>query len=115
MLVLLREIQHLWPLPRAQEQMNSHKIVKDPPRGGVLHRFPLLVGKRRIMVHEGLTDAVLQGRIDSQTDRHDHQQRHDPLGRFEIEGRGQKLRVFEEPKAPFRMLLAFIACKQGLR
>ena len=115
MWVLRREMPHGWPWPRAQEQMKSHNLGQAPPRGGVLHRVPLVVGKRRLMVPEGLTDAVLQGRIDEQTDRHDHQPRHDPLGRFASEGRGQTLRVCEEPTAPCRRLLACIACQQGLR
>jgi hypothetical protein len=65
MLVLFGEIQHLGPLPRAYEQMNPHKIVQDPPRRWVLHRLTLLVGERRVMLLEGLPDAVLQRRIDS--------------------------------------------------
>jgi hypothetical protein len=114
-LVLLRESQHVWPWPRAQEQMHSHNIVKDPPRGWVLPRLPLVVGTRRIMVREDRTDAVLQGRLAYQTHRHDQQQRHAPCGRFEIAGRGQQRRVCEDPNAPFRRLLACRACQQGLR
>jgi hypothetical protein len=40
---------------------------------------------------------------------HHHQQRHEPLGLFERECRGQKARILKEPKAAFGMLLAFIA------
>jgi hypothetical protein len=109
-LVLFGEMHHMGPWPRAHEPMNPHNIMKDPPRGWVVHRWTLVVGTRRGMVREGRTDAVLPRGIDESTDRHHHQQRHDPLRELELEGRGQTLRVFEEPHAPFRLRLACIAC-----
>jgi hypothetical protein len=50
-----------------------------------LNPFTLLVGKRCLMIVERLADTVFQGRVDQQSHRHHHQQRHDPLGLFEIE------------------------------
>ena len=115
MVVLLRAMQHVWPVPRAQEPMPSHTIVPDPPRGWVLHRLPLVGGNRRSMVREGRTEAVLQGRLAEHTDRHDPHQCHAPLGRFAREGRGPTRRVCAAPPAPFRLLLACIAGQPGRR
>ena len=64
MLVRFGEIRHVGPLPRAQEQMTPHKIMQDPPRCGVLPRLTLVVGKRRVRVLEGRTDAVLHRGLD---------------------------------------------------
>ena len=113
MLVLFGEIEHQGPLPRGEEQVNPDKILEDPACRWVLDRFACLMRKRRVMLLEGFADAILQSRIDEQTHRHDHQERHNPLGFFAIERRGQKAGVFEEAKAAFRMRLAFIACLTG--
>jgi hypothetical protein len=80
----LGKIQYLGPLPGDQEQVNRHKIMKDPPCGEILHRFDRLVGIRCLMILQSLSDAVLQRCIYGQAHRHQHQQRHDPLGCFEI-------------------------------
>jgi hypothetical protein len=79
-----------------------------------LDGLPLLVGESRILVLERLSNAIFQGRIHQQADSHDHQQRHDPLGFLEIKGGGQKAWIFQEPKAAFHLLLAFIPRQQGL-
>ena len=63
MVGLLRAIPHVGPVPRAQEPMPSDTLVPDPPRGGVLHRLPLLGGNRRRRVRQGLPEAGLQGRL----------------------------------------------------
>ncbi len=114
MFVRFVEVQYHGPLPRPDQQMNPSKVVEDPPRRGILDRLSFLIGKCHLMVPEGLADTVLQGGIDQQTHRHHHQQRHEPLGFFEIERRGQKAWIFEEPKAAFGMLLAFIGLESLL-
>jgi hypothetical protein len=73
-----------------------------------------LIRKRRLMVPEGLADAILQGGLDQQTPRHDQQQRHEPRGCFEIARRGHKARIVEEAKAAFGMLLAVIGLESLL-
>ena len=69
----------------------------------------LLVRKGCSVLLEGAADAVFEGRIDEPTDRHDHQQGHDPLGLLEIKGRSQKLRVFQEAKPALRLGLPFVS------
>jgi hypothetical protein len=108
------EVQSQGPLSRPHQQMNPDKVLEDPPRRGRLDRLSFLIRKRRLMVPQGLADAILQGGIDQQTHRHYHQQRHEPRGFFEIERRGQKARIFEEAKAAFGMLLAFIGLESLL-
>jgi hypothetical protein len=114
-LVRFGEMPHVGPWPRAHEPMNPPNSMKDPPRCWVVHRLTRLVGTRRGMVLEGRTDAVRQRGIDESPDRHHHPHRHEPLRGLEREGRGQKLRVFAEPHAPFRLRLACIACAPGRR
>ena len=53
--------------------MNPDKVVEDPPCGGRLGGFALLVWKRGSMGLERGANAVLQGRIHQQTHRHHHQ------------------------------------------
>ena len=63
--MLRGEIHHeVFPLPRDEEHVNPHEIVEDPPRCRGLHSFALLIGERRIVGFERLTDAVFQGGID---------------------------------------------------
>jgi hypothetical protein len=102
------EVQSQGPLSRPNQQMHPDKVREDPPRRGRLDRRSFLMRTRRLMVPEGLADAILQGGIDQQTPRHDHQQRHEPLGFFEIARRGPKARIVEEAQAAFGMLLAVI-------
>lgn len=115
MLVRVREIEHQRPCPRQEEQVNPHKVLEDPSGGRVLDRLPLLVGKRGLLGFQGIPDAILQGRVYQQTHGHDHQEGHDPLRFFQGERRGEKERIFEEPKAAFGMLLALIPCQEVLR
>jgi hypothetical protein len=84
-LMCLGELEDHWPLACLTQQVDPHKIMKHPPRRRMLNPFTLLVGKRCLMIVERLADTVFQGRVDQQSHRHDHQQRHDPLGLFEIE------------------------------
>jgi hypothetical protein len=109
LLMLLGEIQYQRPLPGDEEHVNPHKIVKDPPRCRILYRGALLVRKGCSVVLQGVANAVLQRRIHEQAHRHHHQERHDPLGLFEIQRRGQKAWILEKAKAAFRMPLAFVA------
>ena len=85
MLMFLGEIEDNRPLACLTQHVDPHKIMKHPPSRRMLNPLTLLVGKRRLMIVERLADTVFQGRIDQQTHRHHHQQRHDALGLFEIE------------------------------
>ena len=86
--MLVSQIEHEEPLPRDGEHMNPHKGVEDPPCGGGLYGLAFLVRKGGLVLRERVTDAILSGRIDQQTDRHDHQQSHNTFGFFERERRG---------------------------
>ena len=112
--VLVGQIEHEEPLPRDVEHMNSHKVVEDPPCGGGLDALAFLVRKGGLVLLERVADAILSGRRDEQTDRHDHQQGHDTFGFFQIQRRGQKWRVFEEAKPTFCPGLAFVAVEHRL-
>ena len=112
--MLVGQIEHEEPLPRAIEHMNPHKVVEDPPCGGVLDALAFLVWKGGCVVLERVANAVLSGRIDAQTDGHHHEQGHDTLGLFEREGGGQKWRVCEETKSTFRPGVPFIAVEHRL-
>ena len=84
MLMFLGEIEDNRPLTCLTQQVDPNKIMKHPPSRRMLNPFSLLVRKRCRMIVERLADTVIQGRIDQQTHRHHHQQRHDALGLFEI-------------------------------
>ena len=73
MLVLFRQVDHDGPLLRDEQHMNPDKVMEDPPCGRVLGSFAFLVRKRRPLVLERMANAVFQGRIHQQTDRHHHQ------------------------------------------
>ena len=106
--MLIGEIQHDGPLSWSDEEMNAHKIMQHPPGRWILHTFPLLIGKGRVMLLKRLTNAVLEGRIHQQTHGHDPQEGHDPLRFFEVERGGQELGIFQEAKPTLRMRLAFV-------
>ena len=72
MLVLLGQIEHQGPLPRKASQVNPDKVMEHPACRGVLYPLAFLVRERGMRRVEGLTNAVLSGRIDEQTDRHHH-------------------------------------------
>ena len=114
MLVLVGQIEHHESLSRDIEHMNPHEVMEHPACSRVLNTFAFLVWEGRSVLLEGCADAVFEGRIDEQTDGHHHEQGHDALGLFEIEGGGQKLRVFEEAKPAFRPGLPFIAVEHRL-
>ena len=65
--VLVGQIEHKEPLPRDVEHVNPHKVMEDPPRGGVLDALAFLVWKHSPVLLERIADAVLKGRIDEQT------------------------------------------------
>ena len=85
MLMFRGEIEHDRPLACLTEPVNPHKILKHPARRRMLNPFTPLVGKRRRMVVERLTNAVFQGGIHQQTHGHHHQQGHDALRLFQIQ------------------------------
>jgi hypothetical protein len=112
--VLVSQIENHESLSWDEEHMNPHEVVKHPACGRVLDALAFLVGKRCPVRLERAADAVLSGGIDQQTDGHHHQQGHDAFGFFEIEGRSQKLRGFEETKATCGRSLSFVAVEYGL-
>ena len=73
-----------------------------------------LVRQGGLVLLERVADAILSGRIDEQTDRHDHQQGHDTFGWFQLQRRGQKWRGFEEAQPAFSPGLAFVAVEHRL-
>jgi hypothetical protein len=93
----------------AKQDVDPDKGVENPPGSWVCPPSSFLIGKRLLLGTEGLPNAILQHSLDQQTHRHDHQERHEALGLFDIEGRGQKLWVFEKAEAPFRQALTFVA------
>ena len=111
-LVLVSQIQNHEPLSWEVEHMNPHEVVEHPSCGRVLDARAFLVWKGGLMRLEGSANPILQGCIHQQADGHHHQERHDAFGLFEIERGGQKLRVFQEAKSPFRLGLAFITGEQ---
>src|SRR5215211_6051154 len=115
LLMLLGEIQHQRPLPWDEEPVNPHNIVKDPPCGGVLYRCALLVRDGAPVVLEGMAHAIRQRRIHEPAHRHHPQERHAPLGLFEIPRRGAKAWLLAEANAAFRMPLALVAREQRRR
>jgi hypothetical protein len=108
-LVLIRQVDHDRPLLRGVEHMNPDNVVAHPACGRVLDACAFWVWKCYRMCLEGWTNPILQGRIHQQADGHHQQQRHAAFRLVEIERGGQKLRVFQEAKAEFRLGLAFIA------
>jgi hypothetical protein len=112
--VLVIKIQHEGSFSTHTQQMDADKVLEDPAGRGVLDGLPLLVWESRSVVLERLADAILQGSLHQQAHGHDHQQRHDPFGFLAIKGGGQKAWIFQEPKAAFCMLLAFIPREQFL-
>ena len=115
LLMLLGEIQHQRPLPWDEEPVNPHNIVQDPPCGGVLYRCALLVRDGASVVLEGMAHARRQRRLHEPAHRHHPQERHAPLGLFEIPRRGAKAWLLAEANAAFRMPLALVALEQRLR
>ena len=112
MLVLLGEIEYQGPLPRHAQEMDSNKVMEYPARRGGLSPLSFVVRERGCMLLERLTDAVLQGGIHQQTDRHHHEQGHNACGLFEIERRSEQVWIFQKPKTAFRLHLTFIAGSQ---
>ncbi len=88
--MLVIAMQDEGSLPTTTEQMDADTGREDPAGRGVLDGLPRLVGERRLMVLERFAEAIFQGRIDQQAARHDHQQRHAPLGLLARAGGGQQ-------------------------
>jgi hypothetical protein len=113
--MLLSEMHHQEvPLPRNAEDMNPAKVLEYPACCRILHRLSLLVGKRRVMVLERLTNPVLSGSIHQQAHGHHHQEGHDPFGCFEIERGGHNLRVFQETHPTFCVSLPLVSVEHLL-
>jgi hypothetical protein len=71
-LMFLSEIENNRPLACLTKHVNPHKRMKDPTSRRMLHGFPLLIGKRRIVVFERFADAVFSGGIHQQAHGHHH-------------------------------------------
>ena len=56
--MLIGEIQHDGPLAWSDEEVNAHKIMKYPPGRWILHTFPLLIGKGRVMLLKRLRSGT---------------------------------------------------------
>ena len=98
------------PLPRDQEHVNPDNILEDPPRRGVLHRWPGWVGKSGAWILQRVAHAILPRGLPQQAPRHHQQERHDPLKLFEIARGGQNAGGLEKTTPACRQSLAFIAC-----
>jgi len=107
-LVLVGQIQNHESLSWDVEHMNPHEVVEHPACGRVLDALTFLVRKGGFLLLEGGANAILQSGIHQQADGHHHQQCHEAFRLFEIEGGGQKLRVFQEAKPAFRLGLPFV-------
>jgi hypothetical protein len=59
MQVLLCQVENDVGLSRDTQDMNPHKVVEHPPRGGVLDAFALLVWKGSLVLLERVAYAVL--------------------------------------------------------
>jgi hypothetical protein len=71
-LMCLCEMENNRPLAGLTQHVNPHNIMKDPTRRRILTGFPLLIGKRRIVVFACLADAVCSGGIDQQAHGQHH-------------------------------------------
>jgi hypothetical protein len=74
-----------------------------------------LVWKRCAMVLERGANAVLQGRLHQSTHGHDHEKCHHAFRLFEIQRRGQQLRVIQKTAPTLCLTLAFIGVEERLR
>src|SRR5262249_8153321 len=84
-----------------------------PARGRGLYALAFLGRAAGLLLLQDRADAVFEGCIDEQTHCHDHQQGHDALRFFEIEGGRQKLRIFQEAKPALCLGLPFVASEHG--
>jgi len=112
LLRLVIEVQYAGALPMDTQEMDASTILKDPAGRRVLAELARLIGEGGGRVLESLAATILQGGIDQQADGPDHKQRHDPLRLLARERGGQKPWIFQEPKATFRMPLAFLPREQ---
>jgi hypothetical protein len=94
--------------------MNPSKVVEAPPYGGRLDALAWVVRQGGFGLLERVAAALFSGRIDKQTDGHDHQQGHDTFRFFQIPRRGQALRGLEEANPTWCPGLAFGAVEHRL-
>jgi len=107
--MLLGEMHHeSVPLPRDAEHMHPYASVEAPPRRGMLHRWAFVVGTRRVLRLQGGAHAGLPRGIHQHTPRHDHEQRHEALGRWQRQRGGDTLRVLHTSAPACCMPLAFV-------
>ena len=85
--------QHEGPLAWSDESMKAHNIMQAPPGGWMLHTFPVVMGKGRVMPLKRLPHAVFQGRRPQHTHGHDPQEGHDPFGFVAVERGGPTLGI----------------------
>jgi len=58
--MLIGKIEHQWPLPRDEQQVNPDKIAKGPACGRVWDGLSLLIRKRRPIILEGCAEEWLR-------------------------------------------------------
>jgi hypothetical protein len=100
--VLVGQMQHHASLAWDVEHRNAHEGVEHPACRRVLHALAFLVWEGRSGLLEGRADTVCEGRLNEETDDHDHPQGQDPLGLFESEGGGPNLWGWQEANPTFR-------------
>jgi hypothetical protein len=74
----------------------------------MLNRFALLIRKRCLVVLKGLSDTILQSRVDQQTQGHHQHQGHDAFRGLQIQRRGHEQGVLEEAKTGLNAVLALV-------
>ena len=113
MLVLVGQMQNDESLSRNEEHMNPHEVVEYPACRRVLDARAFVARKGGRLLLQDRADAVFEGCLDEPTPGPDHQQGHDALRFFQIEGGRQKLRIFQEAKPALCLGLPFVAGEHG--
>ena len=93
------------PLHRHTDAVNPFEKLEDPAQGRPLGRLVHLVQHRLVVSHEGLAQSTLRDRIDQEGERHHRQQPLNPGGFLHKQRRDKAQRIFEKPKAPFKIYL----------
>lgn len=107
-LVVGIEVQHhLGDLPD-QKHRDASEELEHPACGGAFRGMAFLVGERLPVFRQALPDAVFEGGVDHQAQRHDGHQGHDALGRLEEQGGRHEQGVLEEAEAALDLLLVFL-------
>ena len=84
-----------------QQDVNALKDLEDPSQGRTWSGVSHLVGEGLLPCSQLGTQLMFSQRIDQQTQSHDHQQGHDPLGLFQKQAGREEQGIFQEAKATF--------------